>query len=168
MTNILSVLHVGMWIAQWLLGATSVGSGPLRINEYVRHKRSLLSKARKPKVTTPSASAASVTPSESPSLSQVATPSPTSLADDEKLKKYVHSFLSSMRSQQSGQVSLGSNPFVSAPSVEVPDLPPLGSTGGKTTESLSSRLVEFPSGMVPPPPQEDVMPPHPRVCVAYV
>ena len=56
------------------------------MDEYVRHKRSLISKSRKPKVTTPSASSASVTPSESPSLSQVATPSPTSLADDEKLK----------------------------------------------------------------------------------
>ena len=86
------------------------------MNEYVCHKRSLISKSRKPKVTTPSASSASVTPSESPSLSQVVTPPPTSLADDEKLKNYVHSFLASMLSQQSGQVSLGSNPFVSAPS----------------------------------------------------
>ena len=43
------------------------------MNEYIRHKRSLISKSRKPKVTTPSASSASVTPSESPSLSQVAT-----------------------------------------------------------------------------------------------
>ena len=78
---------------------------------------------------------------------------------DEKLKSYVHSFLASMLSQSSGQVSLGSNPFFLAPSVEVPDLPPRGSTGGKTTESLSSRSVESPSGVVPPTSQEDVMPP---------
>ena len=129
------------------------------MNEYVRHKRSLISKSRKPKVTTPSASSASVTPSESPYLSQVVSPSPTSLADDGKLKNYVHSFLASMPSQQSGQVSLGSKPFVSAPSVEVPDLPSRGSTGGKTAESLSSRSVESPFGVVPPPPQDDVMPP---------
>ena len=128
------------------------------MNGYVCHKRSLISKSREPKVTTPSASSASVTPSESPSLSQVVTPSPPSLADDEKLKNYVHSFLASMLSQQSGQVSLGSNPFVSAPSVEVPYLPPRGSTGGKTTESLSSRSIESP-GVVPLPPQDDVMAP---------
>ena len=100
-----------------------------------------------------------MTPSESPLVSQVATPSLTSIADDEKLKSFVHSFLASMLSQSSGQVSLGSNPFLSAPSVEVPDLPPRGSTGGKTTESLSSRSVVSPSGVVPPSSQEDVMPP---------
>ena len=43
------------------------------MNDYVRHKRSLISKSRNPKVTTPSVSTPSVTPSESP-VSQVATP----------------------------------------------------------------------------------------------
>ena len=38
-------------------------------------------------------------------ISQVATPSITSIADDEKLEGYVHSFLTSMLSQPSGQVS---------------------------------------------------------------
>ena len=64
-----------------------------------------------------------------------------------------------MLSQQSGQVSLCSNLFVSAPSEEVPDLPPWGSTWGKTAESLSSRSIESPSGVVPLPPQDDVLPP---------
>ena len=91
-------------------------------------------------------------------VSQVATPSLTSIADDEKLKNYVHSFLASMLNQPSGQVSLGSNPFFSAPSVEVPDLPPRGCTGCRSTESLSSRSVSSPSGVVPPSSQ-DVMPP---------
>ena len=100
--------------------------------EFVRHKRSLVSKGRKPKVSTPSASTPSVMPSESPTVvSQVASPSLSSIADDEKLKTYVHSFLASMLSQSSGQVSLGSNPFFSAPSVEVPDIPSWGSTGGE-------------------------------------
>ena len=72
-----------------------------------------------------------MTPSESPPISQVATLSLTSIADDEKLKSYVHSILASMLSQSSGQVSLGSNNFLSAPSVELPDLPPRGSTGGR-------------------------------------
>ena len=64
-----------------------------------------------------------------------------------------------MLSQSSGQVSLGSNPFFLAPSVEVPDIPPWGSTGGRSAESLSSRSVSSPSGVVPPSSQEDVMPP---------
>ena len=40
------------------------------MDDYVRykHKRTLVSKSREPKVTPPSASSASVTPSESPSL----------------------------------------------------------------------------------------------------
>ena len=102
------------------------------VAEYVRRKRSLVSKGRKPKVSTPSASTPSVPPSESPPVvSQEATPSLSSIADDEKLKTYVHSFLASMLSQSSGQVSLGSNPFFSAPSVEVSDIPSRGSTGGE-------------------------------------
>ena len=72
-----------------------------------------------------------MTPSEAPPISQVATPSLTSIADDEKLKSCVNSSLAFMLSQSSGQVSLGSNPFLSAPLVEVPDLPPRGSTGGE-------------------------------------
>ena len=128
-------------------------------NFYVRHKRQLISKCRKPKVTTPSVSTPSMTPSESPPITQIATPSLTSIADNEKLKSYVHSFLVSMLSQSSGQVSLGTNPFISAPSVEVTNLPPQGSTGGKIIENLSSRSVESPSGVVPPFPQEDIMPP---------
>ena len=92
--------------------------------EYVHHKRSLVSKGRKPKVSTPSASTPLVTPSASPPVvSQVATPSLSSIADDDKIKNYVHSFLASMLSQPSGQVSLGSNPFFSALSMEVPAYP---------------------------------------------
>ena len=68
------------------------------MNDYVRHKRLLISKSRKPKVTTPLVSIPSVTPSESPPVSQVATPSLTSIAVDEKLKSYVHSFLASLLS----------------------------------------------------------------------
>ena len=99
--------------------------------EYVRHKCSLVSKGKKPKVSTPSTSTPSVTPSASPTVvSQVATPSLSSIADDDKIKSYVHSVLASMLSQSSGQISLGSNPFFSAPSVEVPDISSRGSTGG--------------------------------------
>ena len=104
------------------------------MSEYVRYKRTLVSKSKKPKVTTPSASAASVTLSESPSISQVASPSPSSVADDEKLLSYVQSFLTSMFSQQS-QMSLGINPTLSAPSAEVPNYTPRGSAGGTTAEN---------------------------------
>ena len=64
------------------------------MNDYVHLKRSLISKSRKPKVTTPLVSTPSVTPSESPPVSQVATPSLTSIADDEKLKvTFIHFWL---------------------------------------------------------------------------
>ena len=65
-----------------------------------------------------------MTPSASPTVvSQVSSPSLSSITDDEKIKGYVQSVLASMLSQPSGQISLGSNPFFSAPSVEVPDIP---------------------------------------------
>ena len=129
--------------------------------EYVCHERSLVSKSRKPKVSTPSASNPSVTHSELPTVvSQVATPSLSSIADDDKIKNYVHSFLASMLSQPSGQISLGSNPFFSAPSVEVPDIPSCGSTGGRSAESLSSWSASSPSSVVPPSSQDVVPPIH--------
>ena len=63
-----------------------------------------------------------------------------------------------MLSQPSGQVSLGTNPFLSAP-MEVPDIPPRGSTGGRGADSLLRGRIASPSGVVPPSPEEDVMPP---------
>ena len=127
------------------------------MSEYVRYKRTLVSESKKPKVTTPSASAASVAPSEFPAISPVASPSPSSVADDEKLRRYVQSFFS-MFSQQS-QMSLDINPTLSAPSAEVPNYTRRGSAGETTAESLISRSVESPSSMVPVPPQEYVMSP---------
>ena len=64
-----------------------------------------------------------------------------------------------MLSQPSGQISLGSNPFFSAPSVEVTDIPSRGSTVGRCAESLSRGRTSSPSGVVPPSSQDDVMPP---------
>ena len=111
------------------------------MSEFVRYKRSLASKGKKPKVATPSTSSPSVTPSASPTVvCQVFSPYLLSIADDYKINSYVHSALASMLSQPSGQVTLGSNPFLSAPSVEVPDIPSRGPTGGRCAESLSSRL----------------------------
>ena len=43
--------------------------------------------------------------------------------------------------------------------MEVPDIPPPGSTRGRSAESLSSWSVSSPSGVVPPSSPEDVMPP---------
>ena len=80
--------------------------------EYVRHKNSLVSKSKKPKVTTPSTSTPSVMPSASPAVvSQDSSPSLSSIADDEKIRSYVKSVLASMLSQPSSQISLGSNTF---------------------------------------------------------
>ena len=73
-------------------------------------------------------------------------------------KEYVHSVLASMLSQPGSQDNFGSNPFLSAP-VEVPDIPSQGSTGGRGSESLIRGRFASPSGVVPPPSEDDVMPP---------
>ena len=93
--------------------------------EYLCHRRSLVSKGKKKPVTTPSSTSPSVPRSVS---SQSPSPSLTSIADD-KLKQYVQSVLASMLSQPGNQVSLGTNPFISAP-MKVPDIPFQGPTGG--------------------------------------
>ena len=137
--------------------------------EYVRHKRSLVCKGKKPKVTTPSISTPSVTPSASPTVvGQVSSPSLSSIADDDKIKSYIQSVPASMLSQPSGQISFGSNPFFSAPSVEVPDIPSVGSTVGRCAESLSRGRTSYPAGVVPPSCHGDVMPPPIHVSVSNV
>ena len=65
-----------------------------------------------------------------------------------------------MLSQAGSQVNLGSNPFLSAP-VELPDIPSQGSTGGRGSESLIRGRFASPSGVVPPPSEDDVLPPNP-------
>ena len=131
--------------------------------DYVHHKKLLVSKGKKPKVTTPYASAPSVTPSAPPSASQDSSPSLLSIANDEKIRSYVQSVLASMLSQPSNQISLGSNPFFSAPLVEVPDIPSRGYTGvgggGRCAESRIRGRISSPSGLVPPSFREDVMRP---------
>ena len=128
--------------------------------EYLCHRRSLVSKGKKKLVSTPSSSP-SVPPSAAPVRPvQSPTPALSSLADDSKLKEYVHSVLASMLSQPGSQVNLGSNPFISAP-VEVTDIPSQGSTGGRGSESLIRDRFASPSGVVLPPSEEDVMPPIP-------
>ena len=111
---------------------------------YLLHKKSLLSKGKKPKVTTPSASAPSVTPSASPVVSQDSSPSLSSIADDGKIRSYVQSVLASILSQPSSQISLGSNRG------SMPDIPSRVSTGGRCTKSLIRGRILSPSGVVPP------------------
>ena len=94
----------------------------------MRHRRSLVSMGKKKSVTAPSSSSPSVPPSATPSVVSQS-PSLTSIADDDKIKQYVHSVLASMLSHSSSQVSLGTNPFFSAP-LEVPDIPLGGLLGG--------------------------------------
>ena len=59
--------------------------------EYLRHRKSLVSKGKKKPVSTPSSSSPSVPPSAAP-VRPVQSPTPTlsPLADDTKLKEYVH------------------------------------------------------------------------------
>ena len=98
---------------------------------YLRHRKSLVSKGKKKlSVTAASSSSPSVPPSATPSVAS-ASPAPTlSCIADEKIKTYVPSVLANLLSQQSSQVSLGNNPFFSAP-LEVPDLPHRGLLGGE-------------------------------------
>ena len=111
-------------------------------------------------------SATPVTDSARPS--QVASPvsSIPSLASEERLKSLMHSVLASFLSQPS---SLGSSPFVAAPSAEVPNVSHSGSAGGSQDDNLMRGRLVAP-GMVPPPHQEDSKPPPPHVyvCVASV
>ena len=126
--------------------------------EYLRHRRSLVSKGKKKSLVATPSSSPSVPPSATPSVAS-SSPSPTlsSIADDEKINQYVQSVLANMPNQQSSQASLGSNPFISAP-LEVPDIPTPGSTGGRSSESLKRDRFASPSGVVPPA-EEAIMPP---------
>ena len=128
------------------------------IDEYLRHRKSLVSKGKKKSsVATPSSSSPSVPPSATLSVAtSSSSPSLSPIADDEKIKQYVQSLLANLLSQQSSQASLGSNPFLVAP-LEAPDMPPPGSTGGRDSGSLKRGRFASPSGVVPP--AADVMPP---------
>ena len=143
--------------------------------EYLKYRKSLVSKGKKrSSVATPTSASPSVSPSVTPvkvcvSSSKVASPvsSLPSLASEEGLKTFVHSVLASFLSQPSS--SLGSNPFLPAPSAEVPDVSCSGSAGGSEGDNLMRGRPVAPSGVVPLPIQEDVIPPppppHPSVCV---
>ena len=108
------------------------------MQDYLKHRKSLVSKGKKKSsVTTPTSSAPSVPPSVTPASpatsASVTSPIPTltSIASDQHIKDYVHSVLASFFSQPASQFSLGNNLFLSGPMVEVPDVSHRGSTGGK-------------------------------------
>ena len=111
-----------------------------------------------------SPSAAPVHYSASPSQVVPPVTSIPSLASEEGLKSLVQSVLASFLSQPT--LSLGSNPFVAAPSAEVPNVSNIGSAGGSKDDNLMRGSSVAPSGMVPPPIQEDSLPPNVNVSVA--
>ena len=135
--------------------------------EYVKYRKSLVSKGKKRlSVATPISAPPSVSPSARPVTdsarpSQVASPvtSIPSFASEEGLKFVMHSVLASFLSQLS---SLGSNPFVAAPSAEVPNLSHSGSAEGSQDDNLLRGRPVAPSDMVPPPHQEDS---NPTMCM---
>ena len=141
--------------------------------EYVKYRKSLVSKGKKrSSVATPTSAPPSVSPvTDSARPSQVASPvsSIPSFASEEGLKSLMHSVLASLLSQPS---SLGSNPFVAAPSAEAPNVSHSGSAGGSQDDNLlrGRPVCSFwygasaPSrGFNPPPPN-----PHVYMCVASV
>ena len=143
--------------------------------EYLKHRKSLVSKGKnRSSVATPTYASPSVSPSVTPvkvsvSASKVASPVSTlpSLASEEGLKTFVHSVLASFLSQPSS--SLGTNPFLPAPSAEVLDMSCSGSAGGSEGDNLMRGRLAAPSGVVPPPIQDNVIsplpPPSPNVSV---
>ena len=104
--------------------------------KYLKHRKSLVSKGKKRStVVMPTSASPSVSPSVTPvkvsvSASKVASPASSlpSLASEEGLKTVVHSVLAFFLLKPSS--SLGTNPFLPAPSAEVPDVYRSGSAGG--------------------------------------
>ena len=132
------------------------------MQDYLKHRKSLVSKGKKKSsVAKPISSAPSVPPSATPPSTRVSvapsTHTLTSVASDQSIKDYVHSVLASFLSRSASQFSLGSNPFVSAPMAEVPNVSHRGSIGGSDAESLMRGRQVAPSGMVPRPQEEDVI-----------
>ena len=95
--------------------------------DYLKHRKSLVSKGKKKLVSTATSSSPSVPPAVT-TTAPVGSPSLPSMGSDDKLRDYVHSVLATFFSQSG---SVGTNPSFSAPLV-VPDSAPLlrGITGG--------------------------------------
>ena len=165
MTNILYAFIVGMFYALWTPKCRECSSWSTdKMLEYLKHRKSLVSKGKKHStVATPTSASPSVSSSVTPvsvSASKVAFAalSLSSLASKEGLKTFVHSVLASFLSQPSS--SLGTNPFLPAPSAEVPDVSRNGSAWGSEGDNLMRGCPVAPSGMVPPPIEEDVISPQ--------
>ena len=131
------------------------------MQDYLKHRKSLVSKGKKKSsVATPTSSAPLVPPSATPTCVSVSvappTPTLTSIASDDRIKKHAHSVLASFLLQPATQLSVGSNPFISAPMAKVPKVSHCGSNEGNDAESLMRGQKVAPSGMVPRP-QEDVI-----------
>ena len=122
--------------------------------EYLKHRKSLVSKGKKS--TTPSSSSFSSFPLV-PAVTVTTTVAPPlpHLASAERIKDYVHCFLTNFLSQ-SGIIGSDINPSFSAPPV-VPDwAPPLwGVAGGLWADTLYRGRLTEPSGVVPPTSQEE-------------
>ena len=98
------------------------------MQEYLKHRKSLVSKGRKKPASATPSSSPSPTPMVSTVSSLVSQPVVPSVSDDQRIKEYVHSLLSGFFSQSS---DLGTNLSFSAP-LMVPHCSPLllGATRG--------------------------------------
>ena len=126
---------------------------------YVKHQRSLVSKAKKPATTSPSPPVTAVTTAPVVSL-------PSLSFSEDRIRQLMHSMFQDF--MQSG--SLGIN----QPSTAPPAVPDSATKNTEATGGLRSVMpVEAPStespGVVLPTNQEDLPPPHTvSVCVSYV
>ena len=129
------------------------------MQNYLRHRKSLVSKGRKKPATAVPTASASSTPEVSTVSSVINQPALPSVSDDDKIKDYVQSFLSQFLTQSG---ILGTNLSVSPPSVVPHSSPPLrGATGGGGAASLNRGRPTEASGKVPPVIHEDQIPPFP-------
>ena len=170
MTDILFVYIVGMFNVHLKLGALSAALGHRTLCRIILSIERLVLKGKEKLVS--SSPSPSVIPAVSTSASVGSSPSLPSVSDNDKLRDYVHSFLSSFLSQ-SGSVGINPSSF-SAPTVVPDSAPPVqGVAGGLGAGSLNKGRLTEPSGVVPlfqeetPPPPT---PPHHNVSmhdVAY-
>ena len=123
------------------------------MQEYIKHRKTLVSKGKKKPVST-APSSPLVPPAVSTRASVVSSPSLPSLSDDDKLRDYVHSVLSSFLSQ-SGSVGIDQFSFP-APTVVPDSAPPVrGATRGLWADILNRGRLTEPSGMVSPTQEEN-------------
>ena len=131
------------------------------MQEYLKHRETLVSKRKKKPVSTAPSSSPSIATAVSTTAFVGSSSSLPSISTDDKLGDYLHSFLANFLSQSG---SVGANPSSFAAPAVVPDLasPWQGVAGGLGADILIRGRLTEPSGVVPLS-QEETHPPSPHL-----